>query len=92
MSGRTIGVTLNDKEEKKLKAFIKRENRKLLASQKKTMSKRDFKFYTGDGKYPYHGATGGAVTYIINPCSIGTSIQVSYCGGEPYDITDYDSW
>jgi hypothetical protein len=92
MSGRTISVVLSDVEEAKLEAFVAARRKVIIENQRKTMSPEDFAHLTSNGKYPYAGATGGALTYHITPCSIGTSVQVSYFGGEKFDITDYDMW
>ena len=41
--------------------------------------------------YPYTGATGGDLTYLITPTSIGVIIKVRYNPTtEIIDLTDYD--
>jgi hypothetical protein len=44
-----------------------------------------------DTYIPYTGASGGALTYMITPTSLGHAIEVKYFD-EVLDLTDYDDW
>jgi hypothetical protein len=87
---KTISFTLNDVEEKALKDFLEQRDKEVLEQQRKTLGD-DFDFLTMGGKHPYHGATGGGLTYRYTPTSIGAIVEVTYCGVSK-DITDYNSW
>jgi hypothetical protein len=42
---------------------------------------------------PYYGASGGEVTYMFTPTTIGCVMQVKHAMTESVlDISDYDSW
>ena len=41
---------------------------------------------------PYYGATGGSLTYMITPCSLGMAIVIKHnVTKAEIDLTDYDS-
>ena len=89
--GRTISVTLTDAQEEILKAFIDKQNEKLLAQQKEALSEEEFNEKTMGGKYPYLGSIGGSPIYKISYTSIGQCISVEWLG-EWIDLTDYENW
>jgi hypothetical protein len=89
--GRTISVQLNDKEELALTTFVEEQKKIFLEKQRLSMSPEDFESLTNGGKFPYMGAIGGELTYLITYTSIGTQIEVKYLD-EQLDITDYSSW
>ena len=88
---RKIEYELSDKQEEKLKEWEEEVRQRVIERQRKSMSPKDFEFYTLGGKHAYSGAIGGAFSWIITPTSIGTAITAKFWG-EELDLTDYDKW
>lgn len=46
-----------------------------------------------DKDRPYYGASGGALTYLVTPTSLGLVIQVrNNCTNDIIDLTEYADW
>lgn len=45
-----------------------------------------------EGKRPYAGAIGGALTYEFTPNGVGTTIVVRCLCGETFNATDFEDW
>jgi len=87
-----------DKEQKdKYKAFKKECLNELLERQKTnyigTEHEERYKRLTCNWEIAYTGASGGLVSFIFTPTSLGTVIKVS-CKtlGKELDLSDYDHW
>lgn len=88
-----LSFTLDDNQADKLDAFINRVNAEKIEEQKQSDEWKDHVVAQECWAmgYPYSGAIGGALTWIVTQTSIGMVIKVQYFG-EELDITDYDSW
>ena len=88
-----IQYKLDEKQCERLDEWLEQQNQAVLEKQKKSMSDEEFKHLTMNGKYPYSGAIGGAVTYILTHTSLGSIIKVQHgFTNEVLDLTNYDEW
>lgn len=88
-----LSFTLDDNQADKLDTFINRVNAEKIEEQKQS-GQFDLNHVAQDCwsmGYPYAGAIGGELTWVVTQTSIGMVIKVQYFG-EELDITDYDSW
>lgn len=77
----------------KIDLWKKEIDKKIIASQKETMSASDFELLTDNGNYVYYGAIGGGLTYSFSINSLGTVVTVKEAvTGEVLDLTDYENW
>lgn len=70
-----------------------------IAFQKKKIKKRDparaYAEEMWEEGYPYTGASGGGLSYVFTPTSIGVQLLAKYKALGPeavLDLTDYGSW
>lgn len=95
-----LTFTLNDKEMSKIDNFIEMCNKEAVVRQRETMPSNDPAYGIAEefweNGYPYHGASGGSVTYSFTPTSIGMICTVTYLENTEFqrsmDVTDYDEW
>lgn len=63
-------------EAEQMGAFKRRQDEAVLEHQRQTMSAKDFELNTGNGQYPYYGASGGGYSYIFTPGAVGHTLMV----------------
>lgn len=85
---------LSEEQIKNAENFIEECYEKEILLQKKDKKfSKTFEKSIGIDSMPYHGAIGGALSYVFTPTSIGIIIRVKYDGThlhEEKDLTDYE--
>lgn len=83
--------SLTQTQQEKLNTWLAVQYKEKIEEQRRTMSARDFKMLTQNGKYPYTGAVGGGLTYCFTPTSLGVITVVKWFENE-IDLTEYEMW
>jgi hypothetical protein len=59
----------------------------------KWLKEQEVKAEEMQGKKPYYGCSGGVLTYMFTPTTIGLVVKVEHgYTKETIDLSDYDSW
>lgn len=80
-----MGFAIPSESGKKLTAWMKEQDAKVIDRQKGTSVE-----HPGEA---YYGCSGGAYTYMFTPTSIGLVVKVQNgLTGDIIDLTDYEDW
>lgn len=88
-------ISLTEAQNKLLNEFVDEQRAIAVEEQKKNLIgvPTSVTLACWEQGYPYTGAIGGDLTYLITPTSIGVIIKVRYNPTtEIIDLTDYDTF
>ena len=76
---------IDEKQAEKLRAWSAEQDKKVVEKQKGTELEHE--------GIPYYGCSGGALTYMFTPTTLGLAIEVkNNITNETINLTDYDEW
>lgn len=89
-----INVSISESTAEKLRNWILECDAKAVAKQRSEYKNPDaIVIASWNDGYPYFGAIGGQVTYLVTPTSLGDVIKARYDYlDEEINLTEYENW